>query len=185
VVVGGARPVRQSWTEALRDSRVLELLAPFEPRIAGTPPLGLDLPDSDIDVLCHAPDPERFSAAVREHFGASEGFSIRQWRSGEPAIVANFRSSGWEFEVFGQAGPVERQAGWRHFRIEQRLLGCGRDPLRKAVMAARRAGLKTEPAFAAVLGLQGDPYLALLDLEQSSDEALATLVGAALLRAGG
>lgn len=185
MVVDGAGPARPPWREALGQSRVLELLAPFGPRVAGTPPLGLDLPESDIDVLCHAPDPERFSAAVRKHFGTAEGFAIRQWRSGEPAIIANFRSAGWEFEIFGQALPVDQQAGWRHFRVEERLLACGDDRLRKAVMAARRAGLKTEPAFAAVLGLKGDPYLALLDLEQSSDEALATLVGAALLRAGG
>nr|WP_280114080.1 DUF4269 domain-containing protein [Rhizobium sp. YS-1r] len=29
---------------------LLETLAPFDPRVAGTPPLGLDAPTSDIDV---------------------------------------------------------------------------------------------------------------------------------------
>jgi hypothetical protein len=44
------------------------------------------------------------------------------------------------------------------------------------IMDQRRAGLKTEPAFAAVLNLSGDPYEALLDLETWSDEALIRLV---------
>ena len=46
---------RRSYEDALAECGVLEALASFDPRVAGTPPLGLDLPDSDIDVLCFAP----------------------------------------------------------------------------------------------------------------------------------
>ncbi len=55
----------------------------------------------------------------------------------------------------------------------------GGDAFRTAVMERRRGGLKTEPAFAAVLGLAGDPYSALLDVEARSDADLVRLLNGA------
>ena len=60
--------------------------------------------------------------------------------------------------------------------MEQRLLAFGGDALRIAVMAQRANGMKTEPAFATVLGLNGDPYRAMLDLQRSSDIELIALL---------
>ena len=37
---------------ALQRTDVMALLAPYDPHVAGTPPLGLDLTDSDIDIVC-------------------------------------------------------------------------------------------------------------------------------------
>lgn len=72
--------------------------------------------------------------------------------------------------------PTEEQIAWRHFHVEQRLLSIGGEALRTLVMAERRKGLKTEPAFFAVLNLSGNPYEALLDLGTWSDAALADLL---------
>lgn len=149
------------------------LLAPFDPHVAGTPPLGIALPSSDIDILCHAPDPGALAALLWGRLRDRADFSLRQWTGDGRPIIASFTAFGWPFEIFAAADPVAHQAGWRHFRVEQRLLDRGGPPFRAAVMRQRHAGLKTEPAFAATLGLAGDAYAALLDLERASDHRLA------------
>lgn len=167
---------RPSYAEALDRSGLLAALARFDPHVAGTPPLGLDLPDSDIDVLCHMADAFSFTRTLWDFARGLCGFTVHQWTGGGRPIVASFRTAGWRIEVFGEARPVSLQRGWRHFAIERRLLALGGEALRAAVMERRRDGMKTEPAFADVLRLGGDPYVALLDLEAASDDALAQML---------
>ncbi|WP_448951722.1 DUF4269 domain-containing protein [Labrys neptuniae] len=170
---------RPGYLQALHATGLLDLLSAFDPHVAGTPPLGLDLPASDIDILCHAPDAAFFAEIVWKALAGSTAFSLRQWRQHPRAVIASFLAQGWRFELFASPEPVAEQAGWRHFRVEERLLALGGEVFRARVLQQRRAGLKTEPAFAAVLGLDGDPYQALLDLERASDERLMAALDAA------
>lgn len=180
-----SRPIatiqRPDYRQALALTGLLERLAEFDPHVAGTPPLGIAMPDSDIDVLCHAPEPERFARHLWEMFRDQEGFALRQWCGATRPVIAGFSAHGWEFEIFGQDLAVPRQAGYRHYLIEERLLSLGGEPLRRLVMEHRMAGAKTEPAFAAALGLPGDPYCALLALETEADDTLEALIHTGLL----
>jgi len=160
---------------ALQRTGVLMLLAPYDPHVAGTPPLGLDLPDSDIDIVCEVRDFDAFAALLTEHFGDRPDFAVHA-RPDLDAMIVRFRAWDWPFEIFGQTLPVAQQHGWRHFVIERRLLDLGGPTLTQAIMTLRHRGLKTEPAFAALLGLTGDPYAALLELEGQDDAALHALL---------
>jgi hypothetical protein len=170
---------RPDYREAIKMAGIMTHLAAFDPHAAGTPPLGLALAASDIDILCHAGDAQAFGAAVWRHFSHYPEFSLRQWRSADRPVVASFFAFGWAFELFGQAKPVREQEGWRHFDIERRLLELGGEAFRADIMVARRQNLKTEPAFASVLGLPGDPYAALLDLERLPASRLLQLLAKA------
>ncbi|MDF0540958.1 DUF4269 domain-containing protein [Sphingobium sp. H39-3-25] len=170
---------RPDYQDALARLDILETLARFDPHIAGTPPLGIAMPSSDIDILCHAPDAAAFADVLWSAFSGHQGFAMRQWAGGERAVIATFVAEGWAFELFGSPLPVARQAGWRHFLVEQRLLALGGPPFRAAVLALRHQGIKTEPAFGQLLSLPGDPYAALLALERESDESLAATLSAA------
>lgn len=163
---------RPPYHIALEHMRILQVLRAFDPRVAGTLPLGVAVETSDIDIVCHVTDQSLLIDTIWNEFSHMEEFSIQQWVHGVCPIIASFRGEGWEFEIFASTDPVDRQAGWRHFCIEARLLELGGATFRDRVMALRRSGLKTEPAFAAALGLGGDPYNALLDLETCSDDEL-------------
>lgn len=49
--------------------------------------------------------------------------------------------------------------------IEYKILEQQGEEFRKEILELKERGYKTEPAFALLLGLQGNPYEALLQLE--------------------
>ena len=67
---------RSHYLEVLERIEVLPKLAAFDPHVVGTLPLRLDLPTSDIDVTCFAPDADAFTCAVWNAFGIRPGFRI-------------------------------------------------------------------------------------------------------------
>lgn len=166
---------RPHFRDALARSGVIEALAAFDPHLVGTPPLGIAVPDSDLDIVCEVHDADAFIRTLTAAFGAMPGFALRQSHALN-ALICGFVAHGWLFEIFGQPIPVTQQHGWRHYEAERRLLALGGEPMRGAIMALREQGLKTEPAFARLLGLGGDPYAALLELETLDDAALRALI---------
>lgn len=161
-------PRQQRAYTTLEASGLWHLLSEFDPALAGTVPLGIDIAGSDLDVLCEVPEAAqaRFAALLRVHFKARPGFRLAQRRiGGHATTVCGFRYEREEIEVFGQALPIAQQHGWRHLLVERTVLAAGGEAWCTAVRALKQQGLKTEPAFAQLLSLPGDPYAALLALE--------------------
>lgn len=157
---------QQAAYALLHNIRIMELLQPYNPLLAGTIPLGIDIPGSDLDILCYCPDMDRFTTELLQHFGHYEAFAFNQVQTlAGLATTVSFQVSGFPIEVFGQAVPTEEQLGYRHMLIEYRLLQERGPEFRQQIIDLKSSGLKTEPAFAQLLGLTGDPYLALLNLE--------------------
>lgn len=172
-------PAQRAAARALAACGVLERLASFDPVLAGTYPLDLAVEGSDLDVLCHAPDLGLFERAVRDALGDRPGFRCERQPVGTTlAVIARFRSAALPVEVFGQPLPIDRQRGYRHLLVEARLLALGGEPLRRAVATLRRSGLKTEPAFARALGLDGDPHERLWTLSWREDDELRAVLAA-------
>ena len=157
----------------LRESRVLEILRDSDPVLVSTVCVDLDTPSSDLDVICEARDLDAFSIFLSSAFGNFRGFSIRRSDGSPPAIVAQFFHDSWEYEIFGQNLPVERQNAFRHLAQIERVLGLGGPAWREAIRTLKLCGLKTEPALARCLGMEGDPYEGVLSLERLSDEELS------------
>lgn len=163
---------------ALRDLNLFEALAVYDPLLAGTIPLGIDLPESDLDVICYAPDLEVFMETVRRCFQQFPGFSLcRKLIRSSPVVVARFSFRGFPVEIFGQSVPSARQYAFRHMLVEHRLLESGGEGFRQKVMELKRQGSKTEPAFARLLGLEGDPYETILEVEGWGEEKVKSQIG--------
>lgn len=141
-------------------------LSGFDPVLVGTIPIDIDVPGSDLDILCCWQDAEEFCTVLKRLFSTQEGFCIRMESiRGQISVIASFILEGWEVEIFGQNIPTRQQMGYRHMLVEERIVKERGDQFRHAVRSLKMQGIKTEPAFAQLLGLGGDPYLALLELE--------------------
>lgn len=144
--------------------------------VIGTPPLGIDVANNDIDIACSYDDLDRFKMDSTTQFECFKNFEIRDSTAqNEESVVVQFSALNWDIELFCQSIPTGQQWGVRYFRIEKRLLAVV-PKLKATVIKLRQSGLKTEPAFAIALGLSGDPYLALLDLEHEGHDELLQLV---------
>jgi hypothetical protein len=160
---GNAR--QQRAYAILTQYKIFQILGEFEPFLAGTIPIEIDLSESDLDVLCSFKDRDGFIACLNDHFSAMPKFSWRTTQiQGHETVITILELDGVIIEIFGQDIPVREQYGYRHLLIEHRLLMEHGDAFREEIIRLKKSGMKTEPAFAYLLQLKGDPYLALLEL---------------------
>lgn len=150
----------------LTQYQFMEILHEFDPILAGTIPINIDIETSDLDIICCFADKDNFKQTVTSAFSAFEGFIFRDTIIQEQqSVVVNFTIDGWLIEVFGQAVPSLQQNAYRHMVAEYHLLNHYGESFRKQIISLKKQGYKTEPAFAKLLGLKDDPYLALLNPE--------------------
>lgn len=153
--------------DIVRRYGLLESLAAFDPVIVGTLPLAIDTPSSDIDILCEVSDFNAFRDIVTRAFGTFEGFGVhaRPATAHVPeARVVRFDLEGLPIEIFATNRPGIEQYGFIHMLVEARILDLLGDSFADQVRRLKNTGIKTEPAFAQILGLEGDPYIALAEM---------------------
>ena len=158
---------------AIRASGLLDALADFQPIVVSTILVGLDIDGSDIDVACCYADRDTFAASTDRFV---RGFANASCDARSDHVVARFDFHEFQFEIYGSPIPIDEQFGVRHFRVMQRLVDIGGLPFQDQVRRLKQQGLKTEPAIAAVLQLEGDPYMAVAELDRLADDELVLLL---------
>jgi|GEM_PF-268068 len=162
----------------LTNHKVFDILQDYNPILVGTVPIALHVPSSDLDIICSVDNFIEFERLLQQRFQQYSGFTMSRSRSladGVERVKANFMINEWPIEIFGQNIPTVEQNGFVHMVVEDRLLKLFGEPLRQAVIARKLEGMKTEPAFADVLQLEGDPYTAMLELAGWTDEKLSAV----------
>ena len=159
-------PEQQKVFQVLTESSVMDILKGYDPVLCGTYPIGINIPGSDLDIICECKSLPRFEAHIERYFSRHEEYrSHRKKVRNTETVIARFKFKGYKFEVFGQQTPTKMQYAYRHMIIEHGLLKKHGDHFRQKVMALKEKGLSTEEAFADILNIKGDPYEGLLDYE--------------------
>lgn len=150
--------------EVLTQHKILSNLAEFDPILVGTIPIDIAIENSDLDIICYWKNKTDFIEKIIFFFEKKAGFTIREiFINDRDSVVANFKIENFEIEVFGQNIPTKDQNGYRHMLIENEILQSKGNDFRLEIIKLKQNGYKTEPAFAHLLGLKGDPYATLLD----------------------
>jgi len=158
---------QQQAFRVLTAHQIMQKLNKFQPILAGTIPLNIDIPESDLDIICCWRNEEDFINTLIKTFEKTAQF---EWHKttirNELSIICNFMLEDFPVEVFGQTIESNKQMAYRHLLIENQLLKEKGESFRKEIIRLKETGLKTEPAFATLLNLQGDPYTELLKFEK-------------------
>lgn len=155
---------QQEAFEILTQNKILSKLAEFDPILIGTIPINIDIENSDLDIICYWKNKINFTEKLNSVFGKENEFTIREAIINEKeSIIANFKINDFEIEVFGQNTPTKDQNGYKHMIIEHEILQSKGENFRLEIIKLKQNGYKTEPAFAFLLDLKGDPYIELLD----------------------
>jgi len=156
--------VQQEAYAVLYKSQVIEKLSDFGAILVGTIPIDIAVAGSDLDIACQAVDLDSFEVYVESEFCGYSGFKMQRLHlQGQDTVLVNFYVESFEVELFCQPIPVKMQNGYRHMRIEDTILTKKGQSFKAEIIALKTKGIKTEPAFAQLLGIEGDPYVGLLN----------------------
>ncbi|PZD70307.1 hypothetical protein C1752_14312 [Acaryochloris thomasi RCC1774] len=173
---------QQAAYSALDSLQMASLLQRFDPILVGTIPLDIDIPGSDLDIVCCTANVDDFAQFLFETFSHYQNFELRRKRvGGVESAIATFTHQDFPIELFGQPRPTLSQAAVRHLDVEARLLHYSSEKVRQQMRQLKSQGFKTEPAFAIAFSLIGDSYQALLDLSDQPDEVLISIISASKL----
>ncbi|MCD7899157.1 MAG: DUF4269 domain-containing protein [Bacteroides sp.] len=149
----------------LKKNQIFTILKDFTPILAGTFPININIPGSDLDIICEFHNNEKFKEIILKYFSQMSQFTLLSYEvRNYDVLQANFILEGFEIEIFGQNRPVKEQNAYRHMIVEYLILQRKGKAFRQKILNLKLEGLKTEPAFAETLLLSGDPYQAILNL---------------------
>lgn len=162
--------------KAIRELNIFEILKDYDPILVGTVPIEIDILGSDLDIICEVHDIESFKSVVSENFGMCKNYIFKdKLENNEHIAVVNFHFMEFEFEIYAKSTPTITFNGYMHMLIEDRILGLLGDGFRDEIVKLKKSGLKTEPSFAELLGLEGNSYEELLKLIDCTDQEIINL----------
>ncbi len=149
----------------LIELNIFKNLEIYNPILTGTIPIEIDIEESDLDIICECKNHDVFAEKLRQLYGDKKGFKLHiKTFQGLKSTIASFRAKYFKIEVFGQNILTEKQNAYRHMLIEYKLLKENGIKFKNEIIKLKKDGLKTEAAFAKLLGIKGNPYNELLKL---------------------
>ncbi len=70
---------------------------------------------------------------------------------------------------------------YRHYQVMRRLMAAGGSGFSSKIRTQKESGLKTEPPICQLLRISGDPFTAILDVENGTDSEVEERLASDLL----
>lgn len=145
---------------------IFEKLKAYSPILTGTVPIEIDIEGSDLDLIFEVDlrfeeeflDDLMFSRFIPHNVEAKVEYPII---NGEKCITLNFMLDEFPIEIFGQNKPTTEQNAYLHMIAEYKILQEKGEKFKQKIIELKKQGIKTEPAFGLLLGLE-NPYEDLL-----------------------
>lgn len=152
--------------EILTKYRIFEKLKDYSPILAGTVPIEIDINGSDLDIILDVDlrfeedflDDLMFSRFIPHDVDVEYPII-----NGEKCITLNFILEEFPIEIFGQNKPAIEQNAYLHMIAEYKILQEKGEEFKQKIIELKKEGIKTEPAFGILLGLE-NPYEDLLKI---------------------
>ncbi len=152
--------------EILTKYRIFEKLKDYSPILAGTVPIEIDINESDLDIILDVDlrfeedflDDLMFSRFIPHDVDVEYPII-----DGEKCITLNFILEEFPIEIFGQNKPAIQQNAYLHMIAEYKILQEKGEEFKQKIIELKKEGIKTEPAFGILLGLE-NPYEDLLKI---------------------
>ncbi len=124
------------WYPRLLATGLLDVLAPYQPAIVGTYPLGIAPPEARLEIVCRATDLSAFARVLQNTYGERDAdFAVYGGTlDAEEAVFAEFTLDGLPLEVSAQREHVHRRLGAATLGLSRALEQAG--PVTKARLAA-------------------------------------------------
>lgn len=144
-------------SSVLFNSKILENLSKNDPRWVGTIPLGIDTSDSDVDIIFCKPESDQFITQQVLQTALSSNWTLDK----QSLNHLKFLTSSGLIEFYFENTPTSEQNGFVHFQIEEKILKYSNPQFKSKIQILKNQKVATEPAFANVLKIAGDPYIEL------------------------
>lgn len=146
--------------------KISNKLKHYAPILTGTILIEIDLSKSDLDIICQCKNHNTFRRYLFKKISDEKDFKTYSTQhNGIESTIAEFKTEHFLFEIFGQNIPTEKQNAYRHMIVEYQILKEKNIEFKQKIKNLKTNGIKTEPEFAQLLGLPGDPYIELVKLE--------------------
>ena len=158
--------IQKKVHKTITKNQIIKQLQPFNPILVGTFPLGINIDTSDIDIIGKTNNYNETFDYLIKNFSEFHDFKIQLKEEEQTKyILCSFWIKRFKIEIFLEDKDPKEQNAYKHMLIEDKILRKEDEEFKQKIIDLKNNGLKTEEAFALLLGLEGDPYQKLLDYQ--------------------
>ncbi|UYW01698.1 DUF4269 domain-containing protein [Flavobacterium agricola] len=154
--------VQQKAYKTLTDLCFFETFKNYEPLLVGTIPIEINIQNSDLDLILFTTNVQELALKLTQQYQHKANFKLKISNLEQHILVCTFTYQDFEIEIYSQNIPTTKQNGYLHMVKEYEILKAMPPSFKQQVIQLKKQGLKTEPAFAQLLKLTGNPYQSLL-----------------------